>query len=61
MDPDLRTALLAGGLIFCGLFAVMTIVVAIEFGFSILTVFALAILGLLIPPLVGALRRGPER
>jgi len=53
----MRTALLAGGLIFCGLFAAMTIAVAVEYGFDVFTVAAAAILLLLVPPLIGSLRR----
>lgn len=60
MDPDLRTALLAGALIFCGLFAAMTIIVAVEFGVTVLTFGAVAVLALLVPPLIGALRNPPE-
>jgi hypothetical protein len=61
MDPDVRTMLLTAGLVFCGVFAVMTVVVAIEFGLSVLTFFAVAILGLLVPPLIGALRNPPDK
>ena len=53
MDRDLRTALLWGGLIFCGLFAAMTVAVAIEYGVDIFTIAAIAILALLVPPLIG--------
>jgi hypothetical protein len=60
VDRDLRTALLWGGLIFCGLFAGMTVAVALEYGFDIFTVAAIAILALLVPPLIGSLRRPPE-
>ena len=60
MDPSIRTALLAGGLIFCGLFAAMTISVAVESGFDVFTVAAIAVLLLLVPPLIGALRRGGD-
>lgn len=60
MDPELRTMLLIGGLVFCGGFALMTIVVAIEFGISVLTFFAVAVLALLVPPLIGALRNPPD-
>ncbi len=60
MDRDIRTALLVGALIFCGTFAAMTAAVAIEYGFDVFTVAAIAILALLVPPLIGALRRGPE-
>jgi hypothetical protein len=60
VDRDLRTALLWGGLIFCGLFAAMTVTVAIEYGVDIFTVAAIAILALLVPPLIGSLRKPPD-
>lgn len=60
MDPDLRTALLVGALIFVGLFAAMTIAVAVEFGADVLTVAAVVIVALLALPLIGALRNPPE-
>ncbi len=60
MDPDLRTALLIGGLIFVGLFAAMTIAVAVEFGFDVLTVAAGVIVVMLGLPLIGALRHPPR-
>ncbi len=60
MDPDLRTALLVGGLIFVGLFAAMTVAVAVEFGFDVLTVSAAVIILLLVLPLIGALRNPPD-
>ena len=60
MDPTLRAILLVGGLAFCGLFAVMTAVVAIEYGVDVLTVAAIAIVALLVPPLIGALRNPPD-
>jgi len=60
MDPDLRSALLIGGLIFVSLFAAMTVSVAVENGFSVLTVAAGVIVILLALPLIGALRNPPE-
>ena len=60
MDPDLRTALLGGGLIFVGLFAAMTVAVAVEFGADVLTVAAGVIVLLLGLPLIGALRHPPD-
>lgn len=56
MDPDLRTALLIGGLIFVGLFAAMTVSVVLEDGVDVLTVTAAVIVVLLVLPLIGALR-----
>ena len=60
MDPDLRTALLVGGLIFVGVFAAMTIAVAVQFGFDVLTVAAGVIVVMLALPLIGALRNPPK-
>jgi hypothetical protein len=55
VNRDVRTALLTLGLVFCAIFAAMTAAVAIEYGFDIFTVAALAILALIVPPLLGAL------
>ena len=55
MDRDLRNALLWSALIFCGLFAAMTLAVTLENGFNVLTVAAILILALLVPPLIGSL------
>ncbi|HXV53974.1 MAG TPA: hypothetical protein VD765_12170 [Solirubrobacterales bacterium] len=55
MDPDLRGALLIGGLLFVAVFAAMTIQVVIEDGLTVLTVIAAVIVVLLALPLVGAL------
>jgi hypothetical protein len=60
VDPDLRNALLIGGLIFVGLFAAMTIAVAVQYGVDVLTVAALVIVLLLALPLIGALRHPPD-
>jgi hypothetical protein len=60
VDRDLRNALLWGGLVFCGLFAGMTVAVAIEYGVDIFTIAAIAILVLLVPPLIGSLRKPPD-
>ena len=60
MDPDLRTALLAGGLVFVGLFAAMTVSVAIDNGIDALVVLAGAIIVMLATGLIGALRNPPR-
>ena len=52
--------LLTGGLVFCGVFAVMTATVAIEYGVDIFTVVAAIILLFLALPLIGALRNPPD-
>jgi hypothetical protein len=56
VDPDLRSALLIGGLLFVGLFAAMTLQVVLEDGVTVLTVAAGVIIVLLALPLIGALR-----
>jgi hypothetical protein len=60
MDPDLRNGLLIAGLIFVGLFAAMTISVALESGIDVLTVAAGLIVVMLALPLIGALRDPPD-
>jgi hypothetical protein len=60
VDPDLRNALLIAGLIFVGLFGAMTISVILEDGLDVLTVAALLIVGMLVLPLIGALRNPPK-
>jgi hypothetical protein len=60
VDPDLRTALLVGGLIFVGVFAAMTVAVAVQYGFDVLTVAAGVIVVMLALPLIGALRNPPK-
>lgn len=59
MDPSLRTALLAGGLVFCGVFAAMTIAVAIDYGVDVFTFAAAGVLLMLMLALIGALRNPP--
>jgi hypothetical protein len=60
VDPDLRNALLIGGLVFLGLFAAMTVAVAAQYGVDVLTVAALLVIGMLALPLIGALRNPPK-
>ena len=60
MDSGVRNLLLAVGLVFCGLFAAMTIAVALEYGFDVFTVAAILILLLIVPPLIGAMRGPPK-
>jgi hypothetical protein len=59
MDPDLRLALLATGLLFCGGFAFMTLSVASDSGFDIFTVVSLLIVFMIGAGLVGAIRNPP--
>jgi hypothetical protein len=60
MGPDLRTALLVGGLAFVALFALMTLAVALEHGVNILIVVSIAIVAMLGLALVNALRDPPD-
>jgi hypothetical protein len=61
MDPDLRTAILAGGLIFCALFGALTISAAIDTGPDIFTVVSFVIIGMIAAGLIGAIRNPPPR
>jgi hypothetical protein len=61
VDPDVRAILLAAGLVFCGLFAAMTVAVAVQYGFDVFTVAAILILALIVPPLIGAMRNPPRK
>jgi hypothetical protein len=60
VDPSVRTALLAGGLVFVGLFALMTAVVAIEFGVDVFTFASALIILMLALPLISALLNPPH-
>jgi hypothetical protein len=61
VQPDLRTALLIGGLVFVALFAAMTVAVALEDGVNVLVVLAVAIIAMLGLALTVALRNPPDR
>ena len=70
MDPDLRTALLLLGLIFCGFFAVVTLYEIDDTGLSLRTYGDIGALGLyavslliivmIAAGLIGALRNPPD-
>ena len=70
MDPDLRTALLLLGLIFCGFFAAVTLYVIADTGLSLRTYGDIGALGLyaislliivmIAAGLIGALRNPPD-
>ena len=59
MEPDLRIALLAVGLVFCTGFGAITLAAAAESGFSFLTVISLLIVGMIGAGLIGAIRNPP--
>jgi hypothetical protein len=60
MDPNVRTGLLAMGLVFCVVFFFLTLAVVAESSFDILTVVSLLIIGMVVLGLVGAMRNPPD-
>ena len=60
MDPEVRTALLAVGIIFCAGFAGITLTVAAESSFDIFTLISLLIVGMIAAGLIGAIRNPPD-
>jgi hypothetical protein len=65
VNPDVRTAILAAGLAFCILFATISIVAILESGPStrgiLLGGISLAIVGMILLGLWGAMRNPPRR
>jgi hypothetical protein len=70
VNPDLRTALLLLGLVFCGFFAAVTIYVIVDTGLRLRTygdigaialyAVSLLIIGMITAGLIGALRNPPD-
>lgn len=60
MSPEARAAILAMGLVFCAVFAYMTIAVAMESTFDILTLISLGIIVMIAIGLIGAIRNPPK-
>jgi len=70
LDPDLRTALLLIGLIFCGFFAAVTVYVIVDTGLRLRTygdigaiglyAISLLIVGMIAAGLIGAIRNPPD-
>ena len=60
MDPDVRTAIVAVGMVFCLMLAALTLGVIAESGLDILSLTSLVIVGLLLVGLIGAIRNPPE-
>ena len=60
MDPNVRSAILFGGLAFCVIFGAMTITVAAESSFDIFTVVSLLIIGMIAAGVIGAIRNPPD-
>ena len=59
MDPGTRTAILVAGVTFCGLFAALTIAVALSDGVTIFVVISLLIVAMIASGLIGAIRNPP--
>ena len=55
----MRTALLAGGLIFCALFGGLTFYAMLDLGFDIFILTSLVIIGMITAGLIGAIRNPP--
>ena len=60
MDPRVRTAILIGGLLFCVVFAYLTIAVAVRSSFDVFSLVSFLIILLVASGLVGALRHPPD-
>jgi hypothetical protein len=60
MGPEVRTALLLVGIVFCIGFTAMTLAAAAESGFGILTLLSLGIVALIGAGLIGAIRNPPD-
>jgi hypothetical protein len=60
MGPEVRTALLLVGIVFCIGFTAMTLAAAAESGFGILTLLSLGIVALIGVGLIGAIRNPPD-
>lgn len=60
MEPQVRTALLAVGVLFCVLFLMLTLAVVADSGLDVLTVASFAIIALLVIGLIGAMRTPPD-
>jgi hypothetical protein len=66
MDPDVRTALLIGGLLFVAAFGGMTLYVVAKSGFDtygdlLLALFSLGVVVMVLLGLIGAIRNPPKR
>jgi hypothetical protein len=60
MDPEIRTAILAVGVVFVLLFLTLTIGVVADSGLDVISVTSLGIIILLLIGLIGAIRNPPH-
>jgi hypothetical protein len=59
VSPGIRSAVLGVAIAFCALFALLTISVALEDGFDVLTIISLLVIALIGSGLIGAIRNPP--
>jgi hypothetical protein len=60
MDPEIRIAILAVGVVFLLLFLTLTLGVVADSGLDILSATSLVIIALLLTGLIGAMRNPPD-
>ena len=60
MDPEVRTGILAVGIVFCVLFLILTLGVVTDSGLDIISVTSFAIIIVLAIGLIGAIRNPPQ-
>jgi hypothetical protein len=60
MEPEVRTAVLTAGVVFCLLFLTLTLGVVADSGLDVLTVASFVVIGLLAIGLIGAIRNPPD-
>jgi hypothetical protein len=60
MEPEVRTAVLTAGVVFCLLFLTLTIGVVADSGLDVLSVASFVVIGLLAIGLIGAIRNPPD-
>jgi hypothetical protein len=60
MEPEVRTAVLTAGVLFCLLFLTLTLGVVADSGLDVLSVASFVVIGLLAIGLIGAIRNPPD-
>jgi hypothetical protein len=60
MEPEVRTAILVVGIVFCVLFLTLTLGVVADSGLDIISVASFAIIALIAIGLIGAIRNPPD-
>jgi hypothetical protein len=60
MEPEVRTAVLTAGVVFCLLFLTLTLGVVADSGLDVLSVASFVVIGLLAIGLIGAIRNPPD-